>query len=180
MSGLSFVVQQPSVCLVAGRGVMAVALEVHADHHVSHCGLRAGRQLADFSLRQPYAQQKKRMILHLGEFCLKGIPVYITRPGAVIRQHGQHFSVILTILSTVLGLVPFFADGSGAGRIFADGSGAGRIFADGSGAGRGFIDGAKESFWFSFAVGSTGGLLFFILALVLVMPIFFKLKTETE
>ncbi len=110
------------------------------------------------------------MILHLGEFCLKGIPVYITRPDAVIRQHGQHFSVILTILSIVLGLVPFFADGLGAERIFADGSGAGQ----------GFIDGAKESFWFSFAVGSTGGLLFSIVALVFVMPIFLKLKTETE
>lgn len=57
-------------------------------------------------------------------------------------------AVFLTILSTVLGLVPFF------------------------------IDGAKESFWFSFAVGSTGGLLFSIVALVVVMPIFLKLSTR--
>ncbi|MCR5535007.1 MAG: efflux RND transporter permease subunit [Bacteroidaceae bacterium] len=55
-------------------------------------------------------------------------------------------AVFLTILSTVLGLVPFF------------------------------IDGAKESFWFSFAVGSTGGLLFSIVALVAVMPIFLRLS----
>ena len=55
-------------------------------------------------------------------------------------------AVFLTTLSTVLGLVPFY------------------------------IDGAKDSFWFSFAVGSTGGLLFSILALVLVMPIFIRLK----
>lgn len=55
-------------------------------------------------------------------------------------------AVFLTILSTVLGLVPFF------------------------------IDGAKESFWFSFAVGSTGGLLFSIVALVFVMPIFLRLS----
>lgn len=39
---------------------------------------------------------------------------------------------------------------------------------------------AKDSFWFSFAVGSTGGLLFSIVALIVVMPIFLKLKTETE
>ena len=55
-------------------------------------------------------------------------------------------AVFLTILSTVLGLVPFF------------------------------IDGAKESFWFSFAVGSTGGLLFSIFALVFIMPIFLRLS----
>ncbi len=54
-------------------------------------------------------------------------------------------AVFLTTLSTVLGLIPFY------------------------------IDGAKDSFWFSFAVGSTGGLLFSILALVLVMPIFVRL-----
>jgi len=55
-------------------------------------------------------------------------------------------AVFLTILSTVLGLIPFF------------------------------IDGAKESFWFSFAVGSTGGLLFSIFALVFIMPIFLRLS----
>ena len=54
-------------------------------------------------------------------------------------------AVVLTILSTVLGLVPFF------------------------------IDGAEEPFWFSFAVGSTGGLLFSIFALVAIMPIFLRL-----
>jgi len=54
-------------------------------------------------------------------------------------------AVFLTILSTVLGLVPFF------------------------------IDGAEEPFWFSFAVGSTGGLLFSIFALVAIMPIFLRL-----
>ncbi|MCF0195673.1 MAG: efflux RND transporter permease subunit [Bacteroidaceae bacterium] len=55
-------------------------------------------------------------------------------------------AVFLTTLSTVLGLVPFY------------------------------IDGTKEPFWFSFAVGSTGGLLFSVLALVLVMPVFVRLK----
>ena len=65
-----------------------------------------------------------------------------------IRAYSHKITaVFLTILSTILGLVPFF------------------------------IDGAKESFWFSFAVGSTGGLLFSIVALIVVMPIFLKLKT---
>lgn len=49
--------------------------------------------------------------------------------------------VFLTVLSTVLGFVPFFFDGD------------------------------KEPFWFSFATGVTGGLIFSIPALVLVMPI---------
>jgi len=33
-----------------------------------------------------------------------------------------------------------------------------------------FIDGQDEPFWFSFAVGSSGGLLFSILAIIFVMP----------
>lgn len=55
-------------------------------------------------------------------------------------------AVVMTILSTVLGMIPFF------------------------------IDGKEEAFWFSFAVGSTGGLLFSVLAIVFVMPIFMDLK----
>ena len=51
-------------------------------------------------------------------------------------------AVFLTVLSTVLGLIPFL------------------------------IDGSEEPFWYSFAVGSVGGLLFSLLALVLVMPVF--------
>ena len=53
--------------------------------------------------------------------------------------------VFLTVLSTVLGLLPFL------------------------------FDGTKEPFWFSFAVGAIGGLLFSIVALVFVMPLFLKL-----
>lgn len=51
-------------------------------------------------------------------------------------------AVLLTILSTVLGLVPFLIDGPKA-----------------------------EAFWFSFAIGTIGGLLFSIIALVFFMPI---------
>lgn len=54
-------------------------------------------------------------------------------------------AVLLTILSTVLGLVPFLIDGPKA-----------------------------EEFWFSFAIGTIGGLLFSIIALVFFMPILFR------
>ena len=68
---------------------------------------------------------------------------------AYVRAYNHKIiAVFLTVLSTVLGLVPFF------------------------------IDGDSEPFWFSFAVGSTGGLLFSIIALVFVMPVFLKLETR--
>ena len=55
---------------------------------------------------------------------------------------------MLTILSTVLGLIPFLLDGRGS------------------------------QFWFSFAVGVMSGMLFSVIAIVLVMPIFFPLKAK--
>jgi len=54
--------------------------------------------------------------------------------------------ILLTILSTVLGLIPFL------------------------------FDGKSEVFWFAFAVGTMGGLLFSIIALVLFMPIWVPTK----
>lgn len=54
--------------------------------------------------------------------------------------------ILLTILSTVLGLIPFL------------------------------FDGKSEVFWFAFAVGTMGGLLFSIIALVLFMPIWVPAK----
>lgn len=63
-------------------------------------------------------------------------------------------AVLLTILSTVLGLVPFLIDGPNA-----------------------------EAFWFSFAIGTIGGLLFSIIALVFFMPIlmpFFSSSKKQE
>ena len=56
--------------------------------------------------------------------------------------------VLLTIFSTVLGLVPFL------------------------------MDGKEEAFWFSFAIGTTGGLLFSILAIIFIMPILMPLKLK--
>lgn len=56
--------------------------------------------------------------------------------------------VVLTILSTVLGLVPFV------------------------------IGGQKEPFWFSFAVGAMGGLLFSLIAVIVYFPIFINLNVK--
>ena len=58
--------------------------------------------------------------------------------------------VLLTVLSTVLGLLPFF------------------------------FEGVKDSFWFSFAVGTIGGLFFSLFALVFILPIFLPLDGLTE
>ena len=55
---------------------------------------------------------------------------------------------MLTILSTVLGLIPFL------------------------------IDGRESSFWFSFAVGVMSGMLFSVIAIVLIMPVFFPLRKK--
>ena len=54
--------------------------------------------------------------------------------------------IFLTVASTIIGLLPFF------------------------------LDAEEEAFWFSFATGVTGGLLFSLLALVFVMPIFVNFK----
>lgn len=54
--------------------------------------------------------------------------------------------VFLTALSTMLGLIPFL------------------------------LDGMEEAFWFSFAIGTCGGLAFSLLALIFVMPIFMPLR----
>lgn len=54
--------------------------------------------------------------------------------------------ILLTIISTVLGLVPFI------------------------------IYGQNEVFWFALAVGSIGGLLFSILVILIYLPLFFRLK----
>ena len=71
------------------------------------------------------------------------------RPDRALRLYVRAYNhkitaVLLTILSTVLGLIPFF------------------------------IDGQDEPFWFSFAVGSAGGLLFSILAIIFVMPVLMR------
>ena len=66
-----------------------------------------------------------------------------------IRDYVRAFNhkiipIFLTVSSTIVGLVPFF------------------------------MDGKDEPFWFSFATGVTGGLLFSLPALIFIMPIFCK------
>ena len=55
---------------------------------------------------------------------------------------------MLTILSTVLGLIPFLFDGNNA------------------------------PFWYSFAIGVMSGMLFSVIAIVVVMPVFFPINTK--
>jgi len=55
-------------------------------------------------------------------------------------------AITLTILSTVLGLVPFVWGGQ------------------------------SEIFWFAFAAGAMGGLLFSLLAILLYLPLFLKMR----
>lgn len=57
---------------------------------------------------------------------------------------------MLTILSTVLGLIPFL------------------------------FDGRQNLFWFSFAVGVMSGMLFSVIAVTLVMSVFFPLRTRKK
>ncbi|MCQ2084005.1 MAG: efflux RND transporter permease subunit [Bacteroidaceae bacterium] len=87
--------------------------------------------------------------------------IYLTSEyRTIIASAGRHSSVrcyvkafnrkivptLLTILSTVLGLVPFL------------------------------FDGRKNPFWLSFAIGVMAGMLFSILAIMLVMPTFFAMN----
>ena len=68
------------------------------------------------------------------------------RIGRYVKAYNHKIvPVFLTVLSTVLGLVPFF------------------------------FEGVEDTFWFSFAVGTAGGLLFSLLALVFVLPVFLPL-----
>lgn len=55
---------------------------------------------------------------------------------------------VFTIISTVLGLVPFL------------------------------IDGKDDVFWYAFATGVMGGMAFSIISLVLFMPVFMPLKRK--
>ena len=57
---------------------------------------------------------------------------------------------MLTILSTVLGLIPFL------------------------------FDGRQNPFWLSFAIGVMSGMLFSVIAIVVVMPVFFPLKAKSH
>ncbi|MDR1671777.1 MAG: efflux RND transporter permease subunit [Alistipes sp.] len=68
--------------------------------------------------------------------------------GYVRAYNRKIVPTLLTIISTVLGLIPFL------------------------------FDGTDNVFWFAFAVGVMGSMLFSILALVVWLPIFFPLKSK--
>jgi multidrug efflux pump subunit AcrB len=57
---------------------------------------------------------------------------------------------MLTVLSTVLGLIPFI------------------------------MEGKQDMFWFSFAIGVMSGMLFSVIAIVFIMPVFFPFKTKSH
>ena len=61
--------------------------------------------------------------------------------------NGKIIPIFLTVMSTVLGLVPFLAGGE------------------------------DTTFWFSLAVGTMGGLIFSIFALIIFLPAFMKLNS---
>lgn len=76
---------------------------------------------------------------------------YADRARCYLRAYNHKIiPVVLTIASTIMGLTPFF------------------------------LDGKDEQFWFSFATGVTGGLLFSLPALVFVMPIFMGFKSRRQ
>ena len=62
--------------------------------------------------------------------------------------NGKIIPIFLTVMSTVLGLVPFLAGGD------------------------------DSTFWFSLAVGTMGGLVFSILAMIIFLPAFMKLNNR--
>ena len=87
-----------------------------------------------------YIMNQYNIITRSSKHDLSSIPMYIK------AYNHKIIPILLTVISTVLGLIPFL------------------------------LDGANETFWFSFAVGTMGGLLFSIIGIVFYTPIFGKKK----
>jgi len=64
----------------------------------------------------------------------------------IIGTNHKIIPILLTIVSTIIGLIPFVWGGQ------------------------------KEVFWFSFAVGSIGGLLFSIIGIFIYLPLLLSIK----
>ena len=63
--------------------------------------------------------------------------------GAYVKAFGRKITpIMLTVISTILGLIPFLTDGP------------------------------KEVFWFDFAIGTMGGMVFSVIAVLVVLPVF--------
>ena len=62
---------------------------------------------------------------------------------AYVKAFGRKITpIMLTVISTILGLIPFLTDGP------------------------------KEVFWFDFAIGTMGGMVFSVIAVLVVLPVF--------
>ena len=74
-----------------------------------------------------------------GHFCGRNVPAL----KAYLRAYGRKIGpIMLTVISTVLGLLPFLSDGP------------------------------QEVFWFDFAAGTIGGMAFSVFAVVFVLPLY--------
>lgn len=94
------------------------------------CGLVVNAGIYRINEYNQISRQKNKygLIIYLKAFNRKIVPIS------------------LTVLSTVLGLIPFL------------------------------ISGPTEVFWFSFAVGAMGGLLFSFVSILITLPIYLKLR----
>jgi len=88
-----------------------------------------------------YVINQYNLLRRKGEGIKSPIPFYIK------AYNHKIIPILLTIISTILGLTPFL------------------------------IDGRNEVFWFSFAVGTMGGLLFSIIGIVFILPVWGR-KTQ--
>jgi multidrug efflux pump subunit AcrB len=80
---------------------------------------------------------------------LKDAAANLTPTRLYIKSYqGKIIPIALTVLATVLGLVPFI------------------------------MDGEDEAFWFALAAGTMGGLIFSVLAIMVFMPAFLPLKSK--
>jgi len=97
------------------------------------CGISVNSALYiinDFNNLKTQYPKRHRQSLYFKAFNYKIIPVF------------------LTIISTIVGLIPFVWNGQ------------------------------KEAFWFSFAVGSIGGLLFSLIGILIYLPLFIIKKNS--
>lgn len=82
------------------------------------------------------------IVVNAGIYLLSEYKTQLARGGSFIRAYNHKIiPILLTVLSTLLGLVPFL------------------------------FDGKDEVFWFAFALGTIGGLLFSLIALIFFLPV---------
>ena len=115
-----------SLIMLSGLVVNAGIYILHQYRGMRTGGAAAGAEEAASGIRVDAVGKKTPLLLYIRAFNNKIIPIS------------------LTVVSTVLGLIPFL------------------------------MDGPNEVFWFAFAVGTMSGLLFSLLALVFVMPMWVK------